>query len=75
MPTYYIEVTRGGRWWMITVPGLDGHVAADGSINVSDTTQARSEGEIESMARDFIATVLDVPIDGIEVRCTDAKRG
>jgi hypothetical protein len=60
---------------MITVPGLDGYVAADGSINVGDTTQARHAGEIEYMARDFIATVLDLPIEDIEVRRIDAKAG
>jgi hypothetical protein len=58
VPTCDIEVTRDGRWWMITVPELAGYVAADGSINLSDTTQARHEGEIERMARDFIATAM-----------------
>jgi hypothetical protein len=57
----------------ITVPGLDGYVAADGSINVGDITQARFEGEIE--CSDFIAVTLDVPIEDIEVRRTDAKPG
>ena len=63
-----IKVTREGRWWMITVPGLAGYVTPDGSINVSDTTQARHEREIDAMARDFIATVLDIPIETVGVR-------
>jgi hypothetical protein len=38
MPTYDIEVTRDGRWWMFHIPALDG------------LTQARFRGEIEEMA-------------------------
>jgi hypothetical protein len=75
MPIYDIEVTRDGRWWMITVPGLGGYVAADGSINVGDTTQARFPGEIEDMARDYIAVSTDTPIEDIEVQCTDVSAG
>jgi hypothetical protein len=30
-------------------------------------TQARHEGEIDDMAREFIALVLDVPVDDIAV--------
>jgi len=67
VPTFVIEVTRDGKWWMITVPELAGYVAADGSINLSDTTQARYGGEIDDMASDFIATMLDVPIEGVHV--------
>jgi hypothetical protein len=75
VPTFDIEVTRDGRWWMITAPGLDGYVAADGSINVGDTTQARHGGEIDEMARDFIATVLEVPIEDVRVeRIRDGVR-
>lgn len=67
MPTYDIEVTRDGRWWMIRVPGLDGYVTASGAINASTVTQARYEGEVEEMARDFIGCVLDVPIEEVRV--------
>jgi hypothetical protein len=55
MPTYDIDVTRDGRWWMIHIPALDG------------LTQARFPGEIEDMARDFIALVTDTPIGEIRV--------
>lgn len=34
---------------------------------IDQWTQARSEAEIEPMARDLIATWLDVPIDEAEV--------
>ena len=63
---------------MITVPELNRYVAADGSINLSDTTQARRVSEIVSQARDFICTVTDqapsevgvnitITVDGIDV--------
>jgi hypothetical protein len=53
---YDVEVTRDGRWWMIHIPELDG------------LTQARNEGEIEEMARDFIAVTTDTPIAEVGVR-------
>jgi hypothetical protein len=56
MREYDIEVSRDGRWWMIHIPELDG------------LTQARHEGEIEEMARDYIAVTTDVPIAEIGVR-------
>ena len=44
MPTYDIEVTRDGhRWWLIHIPALDG------------LAHARCRGEIEIMARSYIA--------------------
>lgn len=68
MQTFDIEVTREDRWWIITVPELDGYRDADGAINVGITTQARHEGEIDAMARDFIATVIDVSVESVVVR-------
>lgn len=68
MPTFDIEVTRDGRWWAIYIPALDGYVLPDGSINVGGVTQARHRGEIEDMARDYIAVVLDVPIEDVAVK-------
>lgn len=56
MPTYDIEVTRDGRWWMIRIPALDG------------LTQAEFPGEIEDMARDYIAVTTDTPIENVAVR-------
>jgi hypothetical protein len=57
VPTYDIEVTRDGHWWMIHIPALDG------------VTQACHPCEIEYMARDYIAVTLDIPIEDVEVRC------
>jgi hypothetical protein len=68
VPTFDIGVTRDGRWWMITVPELNGYISPTGTINLSDTTQARHRGEIDAMACDFIATVLDIPIEDVKVR-------
>jgi hypothetical protein len=56
MATYEVVVTRDGRWWMIAIPALDG------------LTQARHRGEIEEMARDYIAVTLDAPIADVAVR-------
>jgi hypothetical protein len=60
MPCFDIEVTRDGRWWMISIPALNG------------LTQARFRGEIESMARDYIAVSTDTPIGEIDVWISSA---
>ena len=59
MPTYDIEVTRDGRWWMIHIPALDLR------------TQARFPEEIEDMARSYIALVTDTRIEDVAVRRTE----
>ena len=59
MHTYRVEVTRDGKWWMITVPELAGRRGADGSVNLGDTTQARRLSDVGRQARDFICTVTD----------------
>jgi hypothetical protein len=59
VPTYDIEVTRDGRWWMIHIPALDG------------LTQARFPTEIDDMARDYIAVTLDIPIADVRVNRSD----
>lgn len=48
-PTYTVEARRSGRWWAIAVPELRGVVS-----------QARRLADVEPMARDAIAGVLDV---------------
>lgn len=55
MPAYEVEVTRDGRWWLVHIPKLDG------------LTQARFWGEIELMARDYIAVTTNTPIEDIVV--------
>lgn len=78
MHTYRVEVTRDGKWWMITVPELAGHRSTDGSVNLSDITQTRRLSEVARQAREFICTVTDsapsavglevtVTVDGIDV--------
>lgn len=59
MHTYQVNVTREDRWWMITVPELNGYKDADGAINLTDTTQARRLSDVSGQARDFICTVTD----------------
>lgn len=68
MNHYKIEVTRDGKWWMISIPDLDG------------LTQARRISEIEDMAREYIAvttgTRLDeVAISHIEIEVGDIDAG
>lgn len=53
--TYTAEVTREGRWWMVSVPEIDG------------LTQARRLSEAEGMARDLVAVTLDVPVEDVTV--------
>lgn len=48
-PTYTVEVRRSGRWWAINVPEVKGVFS-----------QARRLSEVEAMARDAIAAVIDV---------------
>ncbi|ASR78022.1 HicB-like antitoxin [Mycobacterium phage Stinson] len=52
---YTAVVTPGEQYALIHVPEID------------QWTQARSDDEIEPMARDLIATWLDVPVESIEV--------
>lgn len=55
MKVYKAEVTRDGKWWMIAIPELDG------------LTQARRLGEVEKMAREFIAVETGTPIAKVAV--------
>jgi hypothetical protein len=56
MPSFEYSVTRDAGWWMIAIPELDG------------LTQARFPGEIELMAREYIAVSTGTSIDAIDVR-------
>jgi hypothetical protein len=49
MNTYDISVRRDGRLWFIGIPEING------------ATRARSLGEVEPMARDYIAAVRGIP--------------
>lgn len=57
METYEAVVSRVGRWWHIVVP-------AAGPLAM---TQARRLGEVEYMARDLVASLLDVSADSFDV--------
>lgn len=70
MTTYQVNVTRDDKWWMITVPELNGYVGADGAINLSDTTQARRLSDVPSEARDFICTVTDKAPSEVSINIT-----
>lgn len=48
-PTYTVEARRSGRWWAINVPEVRGAFS-----------QARRLADVEPMAHDAIAAVLDV---------------
>jgi hypothetical protein len=58
MHDYKVEVSRDGRWWMISVPEID------------QLTQARRISEIEDMARSLIAISTDKPLTDIAVHIT-----
>jgi hypothetical protein len=60
MPDYPVYVTRDRNWFMVHIPALAGPI--------SGLTQARSRSEVVPMARDYIATVLGIPLSTIGVR-------
>ncbi len=74
-PLYRVVAERDGSWWEIRVPELRGVYS-----------QARRLADVERMARDAIALMLDVPpdtfdmtmepiLDGDVVRLVDQARG
>jgi hypothetical protein len=57
--TYDITVNREGRWWMVSIPEIDG------------LTQARRLSEVGQMARELIALEVDAALSEIEVNITE----
>jgi predicted RNase H-like HicB family nuclease len=55
MKTYRTTVERDGKWWVVSVPEIDG------------LTQARNLAEAEKMARSLIAITLDVEHDSFDI--------
>lgn len=53
--SFEATVTREGRWWMIAVPALDA------------VTQALSLTDVQLMATDVVAALLDVDPDDVTV--------
>ena len=58
MKTYEATVERDGKWWMISIPEIDG------------LTQARSLAEADKMARSLVAITLDEDPSTFDVRLT-----
>lgn len=54
--TYKANVTKDGTFWFIHIPSLE---------NVF--TQARNLDEIESMTRDVISLMLNIPADSFDL--------
>lgn len=54
--TFEVKVYRDGKWWMIEIPEIDG------------LTQARRLGEVEEMARSFIAVDQDLAPSAIALK-------
>lgn len=55
MKTYRVQAVRQGKFWLLIVPEVD------------VMTQARRLTEAEEMARDLIATWLDVAADSFDI--------
>jgi predicted RNase H-like HicB family nuclease len=62
MSTYTAVATRREQVWIVHVPEID------------QWTQARTDDEIGPMAQDLIAVWLDVPLDTVDVKVTNASR-
>jgi hypothetical protein len=56
MSTYQVEVRRGERWWVLSVPEIP-----------AAHSQARHLREVDEVARDLIAVLLDIPADSFDL--------
>lgn len=59
--TFDVKVHREGKWWMIEIPEIDG------------LTQARRLGDVEQMARSFIAVDQDLAPSKVKLRGVDVE--
>lgn len=64
-PTYHATARPDGTWYAITIHDLPPHLIG--------TTQARGLDEAESMTRECIALLLDVPEDSFDLVLTEGK--
>lgn len=63
MKMYEATVKRDGKWWMISIPEIDG------------LTQARNLAEADKMARSLIAVTLDADPSTFDVHLTVSTVG
>ncbi len=56
MKTYRVEVEHGERWWIVSIPEVPGA-----------HTQARHLREVEAMAREVVALMLEIPEDSFDL--------
>lgn len=63
MTTYEALVARDGKWWMVSLPAIDG------------LTQARRLSEATTMAREYIAASQDIPLEEVVVNLCFAAIG
>src|SRR5690606_4112635 len=55
MTAYEAKVVRDGKWWMVSIPSING------------LTQARRLSEATQMTREYIAASQDVPLETVSV--------
>lgn len=53
--SYTATASREGRWWIVTVPAVDG------------VTQARRLADVDEMARSLVAVTLDVAVEDVTI--------
>lgn len=63
MSTYTVDVTRDGKWWMISIPTIDG------------LTQARRLSDIEAEARSYIVVDQDIEPSTVRIAINSIKVG
>lgn len=63
MTTYEATAVREGKWWMVSIPAIDG------------LTQARRLREAAEMAREYIAASQNLPLEKVDVELRFAPIG
>lgn len=63
MTAYEATMVRDGKWWMVSIPSIDG------------LTQARRLSEAKEMAREHIAASENVPLNDVTVNLRYAPIG
>lgn len=60
---YTATATRQGRWWIVSVPAVDG------------VTQALDLDDVAQAAAELVAVTRDVPIDDVRVEVVTVPGG